>query len=129
MVYRALIPPEATEAIPAGAALLEDQRTEGIVALKAEEPFAEQCARAAREGRRVRLPQGCVEVGYYDAIDGELRLHEHRIAFVSAWLGRGVCRDDLQARENRSERRRRARSLLLQGRFLEAARIDRRMGL
>jgi hypothetical protein len=93
------------------------------------EPFGERCAQAIQHGRRVALPDGCVEVGYYDSLDGELRAHRHGITALARWLGHPVSRGDLEARDNRSERRSRARQLLYQGRFAEAARIDPRMGL
>lgn len=127
MRHRVLLPSEASEAVPRGAALLEVRRGVGLV-FNSRESFAERCAQALLEGRRVAIPAGCVEVGYYDAADGELRGHHQGILALERWLGRRVSRGDLEARENRTERRRRARSLYIQGRHREAAALDRRMG-
>jgi hypothetical protein len=112
MLYRVLIPEHATEAIPRGAALIEYNRRSALVITNRREPFGERCAEAIQHGRRVALPDGCVEVGYYDSIDGELRAHHHGLAALTAWLGHPVSRSDLQARDNRDERRARARQLL-----------------
>jgi hypothetical protein len=128
MVYRVLIPREPSEAVPRGAALLEVRVGEGRV-LKSDDRFGEQCSQAIREGHRVRLPDDPVEIGYYDDTDGELNVYGRGIDGLGRWLGHPVSRDDLQARDNRTERRHRARSLTMRGRFIEAARLDKRMGL
>jgi hypothetical protein len=84
MRYRVVVPAETTDAIPHGAALLEshgrpsrDSRRYGVV-FAGREQFGELCAQAARQGRRVVIPEDCTEVGYYDAIDGELRAQSRR---------------------------------------------------
>jgi hypothetical protein len=129
MLYRVLIPPQATEAIPRGAALLEDGPGRALVCASSA-PLGERCAQAIQQRRHVALPQeGCVEVGYYDSLDGELRAHRHGLEALARWLEHPVSRSDLEARDNRNARRARARRLLYQGRFAEAARIDRRIGL
>jgi hypothetical protein len=135
MRYRVVVPPEPSKTIPRGAAVLEtgerggpDRCQYGLVFV-GQAQFGELCAQAARGGRRVVLPADCREVGYYDAIDGELRTHNPGTAALERWIGRRVGRSDLEALDNRTARRRRARRLLGQGRYAEAARIDPRMGL
>jgi hypothetical protein len=129
MLYRVLIPEHATETIPRGAAMLEYNRRSALV-LVSGEPFGECCAQAIQHGRRVALSHGCIEVGYYDSLDGELRAHRHGLEILARWLEHPVSRNDLLACDNRDERRARARRLLYQGRCAEAARIDPgRMGL
>jgi hypothetical protein len=46
------------------------------------------------------LPDGCTEVGYYEAVDGELRAHRQGLVVLERWLGRRVHRGDLEARDN-----------------------------
>ncbi len=58
--------------------------------------------------------------------DGELRARNIRA--LEAWPGRRVSRSDLEALDNRTTRRHRARRLFMQGRYAEAQRIDPRMG-
>jgi hypothetical protein len=133
MRYRVLVPADPSEAIPRGAAVLEDSRraharTHGRV-YAGRDQYGELCAQAAQHGRLVALPEGCAEVGYYDAIDGELRAHRSGLAALERWLGRRVHRGDLEARDNRTTRRAEARRLLFQGRIVEAAKIDPRLGL
>ncbi len=132
MRYRVLAPAEAGATIPRGAAVLEYRHrahgaAHGLV-YAGRDQFAELCAQAARQGRLVALPDDCQEVGYYDADDGELRAHNRGIAALERWLGRRVNRGDLEARENRSSSRARARRLTFEGRFAEAAKLDRRCG-
>ncbi|MGA9315838.1 MAG: hypothetical protein WBV77_14565 [Solirubrobacteraceae bacterium] len=129
MRYRVLVPAEPTDAIPRGAALLEVDRTGYGLVSSGGAQFGELCAQALREGRRVAIPEGCVEVGYYDAIYGELHPQPRGVAALESWLGRPTNRSDFEAVENRMARCRRARRLLMQGRYAEAARIDPRMGL
>ncbi len=133
MRYRVLVPAEPSDAIPRGAAVLEYRRGARGAAYgrmcAGREQFGELCAQAARHGRVVALPDGCVEVGFYDEVDGELRAHNRGIAHLEQWLGRHVYRGDLEARENRSARRAQARRLLFQGRIAEAAKLDPRLGL
>jgi hypothetical protein len=38
--------------------------------------------------------------GFYDEVDGELRAHHRGIALLERWLGRRLCRGDLEARDN-----------------------------
>jgi hypothetical protein len=133
MRYRVLVPAEPSDAIPRGAAILEYRRrahgaTYGRV-YAGPDQFGELCAQAARQGRVLALPDDCAEVGFYDEVDGELRAHDRGIALLERWLGRRMYRGDLEARDNRSARRARARRLLFQGRFAEAAKLDRRLGL
>lgn len=136
MRYRVVVPFEPSEAIPQGAAILEtgerggpDRRQRYGLMFAGHEQFGELCAQAACGGRRVVVPADCREVGYYDAVEGELRTHNPGTAALERWLGRRVSRSDLEALDNRAARRRRARRLLGQGRYAEAARIDPRMGL
>lgn len=60
----------------------------------------ELCAQAALHGRVMALPDGCTEVGYYEAVDGELRAHRQGLVVLERWLGRRVHRGDLEARDN-----------------------------
>jgi hypothetical protein len=133
MRYRVLAPAEPSDAIPRGAAVLEHRRcAQGAAYARVyagRDRFGELCAQAAQRGRLVALPEDCAEIGYYDAIDGELHLQRHQVATLAGWLGHPVSRNDLEARDNRTVRRHRARRLFYQGRYVEAARIDRRMGL
>jgi hypothetical protein len=126
MRYRVLVPKAPTGEVPRGAALLEARRGRGRV-FTGREQFGELCARAARRGRWVALPEGCVEVGWYEAADGQLRTR--KVAVLEEWLGRRVYREDFEALDNRMVRRGRARRLFLQGRYAEAQKIDPRMGL
>lgn len=133
MRYRVLVPAEPSTAIPAGAAILECRRDpRGVLhgwVIAGRDQYGELCAQAHRRGRLMVLPAGCTTVGCYDTIDGELRLERAGIAALERWLGRRVQRGDLQASDNRSDRRARARRLFQQGRYAEAFLIDRRMGL
>jgi hypothetical protein len=126
MLYRVLVPKEPTQEIPRGAALLETARGRGTMFLGRNQ-FGERCAKAIRQGRRVAIPADCIEIGSYEATDGELRALN--IAALEAWLGRRVSRSDLEALDNRATRRHRARRLYMQGRYAEAQRLDLRMGL
>jgi len=45
-----------------------------LVLARINEPFGERCAQAVRHGRRMPLPDGCIEVGHYESIHGEIRL-------------------------------------------------------
>jgi hypothetical protein len=93
------------------------------------ESFAENCAQAVRRGRVVAIPAGSTLVGYFDEGDGELRPDPRGLAVLEKWLGKRVYRNDLVARDNRADRRSQARRLLMQGRTVEAFRLDRRGGL
>lgn len=126
MLYRVLVPNEPTAEIPCGAALLETARGRGQI-FAARHQFGELCAKAARRGRRVAIPAGCIEINSFEATDGELRARN--AAALERWLGRRVSRDDLEALDNRDTRRQRARRLFLQVRYAEAQRIDPRMGM
>jgi hypothetical protein len=130
MRYRVLAPAQPSDAIPRGAAVLE-QRRHGAAygrVYSGREHYGELCAQAALHGRVVALPDGCEEIGYYDSDAGELRAQRRGLAVLERWLGRRVHRGDLEARDNRSARRSRAR-LLFEGRTAEAAAIDPRLGL
>jgi len=128
-VYRVLVPEEPTDEILRGAALLEVRGGRGLVFYARSEGFAELCARAARDGRLVPLPEGCAEVGVYEEQDGELRLNHRNTQLLERWVGHRVSRSDLEARDNRSSRRAQARRLTMQGRTAEAFMLDRRLGL
>jgi hypothetical protein len=129
-MYRVLVPSEPSELIPKGAALLQLRRGEGVVYLARGDSFAECCANARTRGRVVAIPEDAVEVGIFEEGDGELRLgHGSGVAALERWLGHRVYRNDLEARDNRSDRRARARRLTMQGRTAEAFLIDRRLGL
>ena len=130
MLYPVVVPKAPTDAIPRGAAILEHGRGSALVfGGTSRERFGERCAQAVRHGQLIRLPGGCVEVGHYEATDGEIRLRYGGALVLARWLGHPVSRGDLEARDNRADRRRRARQLFYQGRHAEAARIDPRMGL
>lgn len=49
--------------------------------------FGELCAQALRDGGRYAIPEGCVEVGYYDTIDGELHPQRRGVEALESWLG------------------------------------------
>lgn len=131
MRYRVLVPAEPSDAIPRGAAIVEYRRhahgAHGRV-YAGRDQYGELCAQAVRRGRVVALPDGCAEVGFYDDVEGELRAHRPGLAVLERWLGRRVSRSDLEARDNRSARRARARRLTFEGRITEAAKLDRRLG-
>lgn len=129
MRYRVLVPKEPSAAIPRGAALLQASRGKPGHLFNGPGQFGELCAKATRRGRPLAIPEGCVEVGFYDAIDGELRAQSRGVAELERWLGRRISRADLEALDNRATRRHRARRLFMQGRYAEPARIDPRMGL
>jgi hypothetical protein len=120
MLYRVLAPKEPTQEIPRGAALLEVAHGRGQVCAGRQQ-FGELCAKAARQGGHVAIPAGCVEIGAYEATDGELRARN--VAALEAWLGRRVSRRDLEPLENRH----RVRWLFMQGRYdaVLAAVVDR----
>lgn len=131
MLYAVLVPEEPSDGVPCGAAVLaygRDHRA-ALVYHDPREPFGERCARASRQPRPIIVPGASVEVGQYDSIDGEVRLNHHGVHSLGRWIGGRVSRGDLVARENRTDRRHRARALFYQGRYAEAFRIDRRMGL
>jgi hypothetical protein len=113
MLYRVLVPKEPTQEIPRGAALLEAARARGWVFVGRQQ-FGELCAKAARQGRHVAIPAGCTEIGAYEATDGELRASN--VAALEEWLARRVSRSDVEALDNRTTRRHRARRLFMQGR-------------
>ncbi|HEY5286201.1 MAG TPA: hypothetical protein VIJ50_03750 [Solirubrobacteraceae bacterium] len=132
MRYRVLVPAQPSASIPRGAAVLEHRRRAGAAygrVYSGRDQFGELCAQAARQGRGIALPDGCTEVGFYDEVDGELRAHNRGIALLEHWLGRRVYRGDLEARDNRSAKRARARRLAFEGRIAEAAKLDHRLGL
>lgn len=128
MLYRVVVPAQPTETVPAGAALLAHGRGTALMQAS-DESFGECCAKAARHGTLVKIPGGANEIGTYDETYGELRLRQGGADRLAIWLGHPISRGDLEARENRTVRRGRARRLLYEGRVAEAFRIDRRMGL
>jgi hypothetical protein len=86
MLYRVLVPKEPTHEIPRGAALLETARGRGTMFLGRHQ-FGELCAKAIRQGRHVAIPADCIEIGSYEATDGELRARNG----AASSLGRGRC--------------------------------------
>lgn len=126
-MYPVLVPPEATEEIPQGAALLEVQRGTGFVFFSPDESFAESCTQAVKRGRTVLVPENSRLAGVFSEHDGELHLQDAQL--LEKWIGRRIWRNELEARDNRSERHRRARRLMMQGQVAEAFRIDPRGGL
>lgn len=102
---RPLVPKAPTDAIPRGAAILGHGRGSALVLANARERFGERCAQAARHGQLIRPPGGCVEVGHYESTDGEVRLRHGGALTLSRWLGHPVSRSDLEARDNRTDRR------------------------
>jgi len=126
MLYRVLVPKEPTAEIPRGAALLETARGRGQMFLGRHQ-FGELCAKAVRRGRRVAIPPDCIEIGSFESTDGELRARN--VPALEAWLARRVSRNDLEALDNRTTRRHRARRLYMEGRRAEAQQLDPRMGL
>ena len=87
MLYRVLVPKEPTDAIPRGAAILEHGCGSALVLGNVNEPFGERCAQAARHGRLMPVPDGCIEVGHYESTDGELRLQHRGAHPLAGWLG------------------------------------------
>jgi hypothetical protein len=123
------VPKYDTHAIPRGAAVLAAGRDAILVFHDGREPFGERCAKAAKSRfSPIGDRREYIDVGSFETIDGELRLQHHGVASLSRWLGHPVGRSDLVARDNRDDRRHRARQLFFQGRFAEAFRIYSRMG-
>lgn len=102
MLHPVLVPREPTDAMPRGAAILGHGRGSALVLANARERFGERCAQAARHGKLIRLPGGCVEVGHYESTDGEVRLRHGGALTLSRWLEHPVSRGDLEARDNRT---------------------------
>jgi hypothetical protein len=130
MLYPVLVSKEGNGEIPHGTAILAGGRNVILVFHDDREPFGERCAKAAcARPSPISDQRSYTRVGSFDSIDGELRFQPHGAALLSRWLGHPVQAGDLMARDNRSARRHRARRLFYQGRYAEALRIDRRMGL
>jgi hypothetical protein len=127
MSYRVLVPTAATPTIPEGAALLQIGAGRAL-AYRSQDSFGECCAQAVRRGHPVPIPEGCVIVGYFDEVEGEINLEPRNASVLERWLGHRVYRNHLLARDNRSERRGQARRMMMQGRTHEAFRLDRRGG-
>jgi hypothetical protein len=124
-----VIPKEPSEECPKGAALLKTRRDFAFVAEDPRQGFAECCAQAAKNHRLVRLPAKVTVIGRYSQEDGELRVLQGRHQLLESWIGHRLTRNDLEARDSRSQRRSTARRLTMQGRYSEAWRIDKRLGL
>ena len=127
-MYRVFVPAAPTETIPKGAALLEAGRGRAMMFHDPREPFAERCAKAISYGRIIALPEDCTEVGFYDEYAGELNPTPRGLHVLESWIGQRAYRGDLEARDNRTNRRSQARRLMMQGRSAEAYRLDRRFG-
>lgn len=122
-----VIPEAPDESISRGAAVIRCSRGT-FTYFDRSVPFGERCAQALRRGRRVQAGGG-TEVGWFDDFEGEVRLQRQAEAALREWLGHPVHRNDLMARDNRDDRRHRARQMSLQGRFAEAYLIDPSLGL
>lgn len=133
MRYAIMIPAEASEDIPQGAAVIRHGRDALLVYSGPRVPFGERCARAIRNGRLVRagadVAVAAEEIGWFDDYEGEARLSRKGRTVLDRWLGHPVRRNDLAAWDNQADRRQRARRLTFQGRTAEAYLIDRRLGL
>ena len=114
--------------VPAGAAVIQHAPGLFLVCSASAAAFGERCAQALHHGNRVRLTQ-VTEIGWFDDFDGQVRLNRQGAGLLGQWLGHPVYLNDLAARDNRAERRQRARRLMLQGRLAEAYRLDGRFGL
>lgn len=131
-MFRVLLPADGQprENLPRGSALLELGRGRAVACFLRGEPFAECCQLASQgQGRPLVLDFSTVEVGHYDEYANELRPAPRGVSLIEAWIGRRLHRGELVARDNQADRRARARQLMMQGRTVEAFRLDRRMGL
>jgi hypothetical protein len=128
MPYVIVVPAEPGEGIPQGAAVVRTGRGAFLAYSDPHVPFGERCAQAIRCGRPVQVTGG-TEIGWFDDFEGEIRLNQRGAAVLAPWIGHPVYRNDLTARDNRADRRARARRLTMQGRLAEAYRLDRRLGL
>jgi hypothetical protein len=126
--YAVVIPVAPADATPQGAAVIAAGRGVFLVYANPAVPFGERCAQAIRQGRRVPVAE-TIEIGWFDESEGEVHLGRQGAMHLRGWLGRPVYRNDLQARNNRMQRRSQARRLAMQGRIAEAWRIDKRLGL
>ena len=116
------------EGIPKGAAVVAGGRGRFLVSADLGVAFGERCARALGNGRLVAVAE-VIQVGWFDDHEGEVRLDPRRAGALDKWLGHRVYRNDLEARDNRQDRRRQARRLTLQGRAAEAFLLDKGLGL
>lgn len=124
-----MVPASGTpDEIPKGAAIVASARPGWfLVFTDPRVRFGERCARALANGQPRQLqPAGMTRVGWFDDQEGKVRLDHTNAAALDRWLGSRAYLNDLQAVNNRDERRRRARRLMAQGRVAEAFRVDRR---
>ena len=132
-MHRVIIPKDyqPRDLIPKGAALLELVQGRAICYFEHNASFADRCQAAARgQGRIVKLDFETTYVGTYDDTAGELRPDaRYGASLLEKWYGRRVYRNDLEAKDNRNDRRAQARRLMMQGRTAEAYRLDKRLGL
>jgi hypothetical protein len=100
MRYRVLVPAESSDAIPRGAAVLEYRRgARGIYGrvFYGRGQYGELCAQAAERGGVVAFPAGCQEIGYYNAIDGELRAQQRGLDEYTEAISRRATTGQLGA--------------------------------
>lgn len=128
MPHVIVVPEEPGEDIPKGAAVVRAGQGAFLMYSDPLVPFGERCAQAVRRGRPVQVA-GAAEIGWFDEFEGEVRLNRRGAALLAPWIGHPPYRNDLTARDNRTDRRNRARRLTMQGRLAEAWMIDRRLGL
>lgn len=116
--------------LPRGAAILAEARGQYLV-YAGPGAFGERCAQALHRRGRVcaagALPP-VTAVGWFDDFEGEVRLIRGKIGMLEQWVGHQVHRNDLQARDNRADRRAEARRLALRGDLPGAYRLDRNLG-
>lgn len=122
-----VVPADPDDVIPAGTAVLATGRGTFKAYADPGVCFGERCAQALLRGHTVQAA-AATEIGWFDDFEGEVVLNRRGAAVLTQWLGRPVYRNDLQARDNRADRRHRARQLAIQGRLDEAYRLDRRLG-
>src|ERR1700722_14670924 len=125
MLYPVLVAKEPTDAIPRGAAILEHGRRLSTRA-RENQRAVRRALRASRPPRPAYAAARRMHRGRPLRIDPRRNTPAARV--LARWLGHPVSRGDLEARENRTTRRHRARQLFYQGRYADAQRIDPRMG-
>jgi hypothetical protein len=132
MSYDIILPTNGpTQEIPKGSILIACGRSRAL--LWRFDPragnFTDNCSQATGRGREITLDFEHTTVGYYDDVNGEIRLSPRGHALLGEWLGRRLYLDDLQSRDGLLARRREAKGKLMSGDIQGAFRLDRRGGL